>query len=161
MGIEYDRPVVSTLSAQLKKYGIDKMPETVDAAFTWNHDRTNELFMFYERNYCSFEFVKDPIQQNCDMKSTKDSFLNYQNIKRMAKSGGNAAQSGTESLSESSVRNDVGVGNNEKISGLNKYLFTEKDKSEVTPIAKREGSEEENKPNAQSLEILKLVVIYI
>jgi hypothetical protein len=68
----------------------------------------------------------------------------------MAKSGGNAAQSGTESLPESSVRNDVGIGNNEKISGLNKYLFTEKDKSEVTPIAKREGSEEENKPNAQT-----------
>jgi hypothetical protein len=144
MGTEYDRPVVSTLSAELKKYGIDKMLETVDAAFTWNRDSTNQLFLFSDKNYCSFEFVKDPIQQNCDMKSTKHSFLNCQN------SGGNVAQSGTESLSESGVRNDVGVGNNEKVSGLNKYKFTEKDKSQVTLIAKRERSEEENKPNDET-----------
>lgn len=156
MGTEYDRPVVSTLSAQLKKYGIDKIPETVDAAFTWNRDRTNELFLFSDKNYCSFEFVKDPIQQNCDMKSTKDSFLNCQNIKRTTKSGGNAAQSVTESLSESGVRNDAGVGNNEKISGLNKYKFTEKDKSEVTPITKREGSEEENEPNDETKSVFKI-----
>ncbi len=60
------------------------------------------------------------------------------------------AQSGTKKLSESGVRNDIGVGNNEKISGLNKYQFAEKEKSEVTPIAKREESEEENKSNDET-----------
>ncbi len=53
-------------------------------------------------------------------------------------------------MSKCGIRNDVGVGNNEKISELNKYKFTEKDKSELTPIAKREESEEENKSNDET-----------
>ncbi len=84
------------------------------------------------------------------MKSTKHSFPNCQNIKWTVKNGRNAVQSRTENLSKCGIRNDVGVGNKEKISELNKYKFTEKDKSELTPIAKREESEEENKSNDET-----------
>ncbi len=94
MGTEYDKPVVSTLSAELKNYGFNKGPTSIDAALTLIHDNTQEFFLFSESNFCSFKFLKASTEQKWDMKSTKDSFLDCKDVKRMMKSGGNFVQSG-------------------------------------------------------------------
>jgi hypothetical protein len=135
LGTEYDKPVVSTLSAELKKYGVDKGPTSIDAAFTLIHDNTQEFFLFSESNFCSFKFLKASTEQKCDMKSTKDSFLDCKDVKRMTKSGGNFAQSGS------------GAQNIDKISGLNPNHSLVKKDLDLSPSRKERVM---NEPNGDS-----------
>jgi len=135
LGTEYDEPVVSTLSAELKKYGVDKGPTSIDAAFTLIHNNTQEFFLFSESNFCSFKFLKASTEQKCDMKSTKDSFLDCKEVKRMTKSGGNFAQSGS------------GAQNIDKISGLNPNRSLMKKDPDLSP-SRKEGVM--NEPNGNS-----------
>lgn len=81
-GPEFDTPVLSNLSSELKKFGVEKPLNNISAALTLNTSNGYKLYLFDRNNYCSIKMSTDIKSQNCEFKPIKDTFLNCDKIVR-------------------------------------------------------------------------------
>jgi hypothetical protein len=81
LGAEYDKPIISNLSSEMKKYGLIKYPSRISAAFTERAENGYRLYLFEGPNFCSIDVTildystnasRDP---NCILKPTRVDFL--------------------------------------------------------------------------------------
>jgi hypothetical protein len=80
-GPEYDKPLISNLTTELKKYGLNRVPASVDAALTLNTNNGDKLLYLFEgTSFCAIKISLGEKDQSCDMKSIKDGFLNCDTI---------------------------------------------------------------------------------
>ena len=83
MGAIYDQPELTTISAEMKKYGLEKTPRELTGAVALTNKATKEttLYLFNSSTFCAIKMGSKGLKQTCDMKPNKE-FLNCDAVKR-------------------------------------------------------------------------------
>ena len=79
LGSEFDKPVVTDLGTELKKYGISTLQNGVTAALTLM--ASQELVFFKGQTYCKFSYAKGSSGSDCLLKPSAE-FFRCDSIKR-------------------------------------------------------------------------------